>query len=47
MPEWPQSPVAALWFSLLPNVEVIRGDEGAARASHEMCLRKAPDTMIG
>jgi hypothetical protein len=29
------------------NVEIIRDDEGAARASHETCLRKAPDTMIG
>jgi hypothetical protein len=31
----------------LPNVEVIRDNDGAARASHETCLRQAPDTMIG
>jgi len=29
------------------NVEIIRDDEGAVRASHETCLRTAPDTMIG
>jgi hypothetical protein len=32
---------------MLPNVEVIRVNDGAARASHETCLRKAPDPVIG
>jgi len=29
------------------NVEVIRTQEGAARAPHEMCLTQVSDTMIG
>jgi hypothetical protein len=29
------------------NVEVIRATDGAARAPHETCLRKAPDPLIG
>jgi len=29
------------------NVEVIRTEEGAARAPHEMCLTQVSDTMIG
>jgi hypothetical protein len=31
----------------VPNVEVIRVNDGAARASHEACLRRTPDPMIG
>jgi hypothetical protein len=32
---------------VLPNVEMIRANDGAARATHETCLRKASDPMIG
>jgi hypothetical protein len=31
----------------LPNVEIIRDHEGAARAPHETCLMQASDAMIG
>jgi hypothetical protein len=31
----------------MPNVEVIRTNEGAARAPHETCPRKGSDTTIG
>jgi hypothetical protein len=31
----------------LPNVEMIRVNDGAARAPHETCLRQTPDPMIG
>lgn len=30
-----------------PNVEVIRTNNGAARAPHETCLRRVSDTTIG
>ena len=30
-----------------PNVELIRANDGAARAPHETCLRQAPDPVIG
>jgi hypothetical protein len=30
-----------------PNVEFIRANDGAARAPHETCLRRASDTLIG
>jgi hypothetical protein len=30
-----------------PNVELIRVNDGAARASHETCLRKTSDPSIG
>jgi hypothetical protein len=33
--------------SIGSNVEIIRGYEGADRASHEKCQRKTPDSMIG
>jgi hypothetical protein len=29
------------------NVEMIRVNDGAARALHEACLRQTPDPMIG
>jgi len=32
---------------MAPNVEVIRANDGAARAPHEACLRQAPDPVIG
>jgi hypothetical protein len=31
----------------LSNVEVIRVNDGAARASHETCLRQTSDPLIG
>jgi len=31
----------------MANVEMIRANDGAARAPQETCLRKAPDPMIG
>jgi hypothetical protein len=31
----------------LPNVELIRVNDGASRALHETCLRKTPDPVIG
>jgi len=34
-------------WAALSNVEVIRTQEGAARAPHEMCLTQVSDTMIG
>jgi hypothetical protein len=41
-------------FSFIPeiptisaNVEMIRVNDGAARAPHETCPRKTPDPMIG
>ena len=33
--------------SILSNVEVIRVNDGAARASHEACQRKTSDPVIG
>jgi hypothetical protein len=32
-----------IWW---PNVELIRVNDGATRAPHETCLRKASDTTI-
>ena len=37
---------AASWAAL-SNVEVIRANDGTARAPHETCLRKESDTTIG
>jgi hypothetical protein len=34
-------------FIRLHNVDVIRTQEGAARAPHETCLRQGSDTRIG
>jgi hypothetical protein len=34
-------------FHGLPNVDMIRANDGAARASHETCLRQASDPVIG
>jgi hypothetical protein len=31
----------------IPNVEMIRVNDGASRAPHEACLRQTPDPMIG
>jgi len=33
--------------SRLPNVEIIRTNNDAARSPHETCLRRAWDTAIG
>ena len=32
---------------VVANVEVIRANNGAARAPHETCLRRASDPLIG
>ena len=32
---------------ILANVEMIRVNDGAARALHEACLRQTPDQVIG
>ena len=47
--------VTPTWFEAIgrsvmgfpSNVEVIRVNDGAARAPHETCLRKTPDPVIG
>jgi hypothetical protein len=31
----------------VPNVELIRVNDGAARAMHETCLRQTSDPLIG
>ena len=31
----------------IPNVELIRVNDGATGASHQACLRKTPDPAIG
>jgi hypothetical protein len=32
---------------VLPNVELIRVNDGTAGALHQPCLRKTPDPLIG